>query len=103
MSAGLAQVMVGVALSTASVPLPVEESPVTVGLEACTVNGVEAAAGVTAVVAMVNVEGLEVSPAANETLLGLNEALAPAGSEVVKLRSALKAVPVAPFRITVTE
>src|SRR5213594_3155222 len=101
MSAGLAQVMVGVALPTASVPLPVEESPGTAGLEACTVNGVEPA-GVAAVVVMVNVEVFDVSEVPKLTVPGLKEAVAPAGSEVVKLKSALKPVPVTPLRGTVT-
>jgi hypothetical protein len=86
---------------TASVPLPVDESPVTAALFARTVNGLEPA-GVAAVVVIVSVEVLELSAAAKLTVLGLNEALAPEGRAVVTLRSALKAVPVAPLRFTVT-
>ena len=86
---------------TVSVPLPVDESPVTAGLFARTVNGVEPV-GVAAVVVIVSVEVLERSAAAKLTVLGLNEALAPAGRAVVTLRSALKAVPAAPLRFTVT-
>src|SRR5438067_13925878 len=102
MSAGFAHVMVGVALSTVSVPFAVEESPGTAGFVACTVNTVELA-GVAAVSVIVSVEVLDVSPAAKLTVLGLNKALAPGGNGVVKLSAALKATPVAPFRLTVTE
>src|SRR4029450_7578558 len=86
---------------TVSVPFPVEESPIAAGLFACTVNGVEPV-GVDAVVLMVNVDELEVSAAPKLTELGLNDAVAPVGKEFVTLRSAVNAVPVAPFRFTVT-
>lgn len=86
---------------TVSVPPPVEESPVAAGLLARTVNGV-AAAGVAAVVVIVNVDVFEVSPAAKLTVLGLKDALAPVGSDETTLRSALNAVPVEPFLVTVT-
>jgi hypothetical protein len=86
---------------TVKVPVPVDESPVAPGLLARTVNDVEPG-GVAAVVLIVSVDVLEVSPAAKVTVLGLNDALAPVGKELVTLRSALKAVPVAPFRFTVT-
>ena len=99
-SAGLAQVIVGVAFPTNKVPLPVELSPVTAGLDACTVNNVEPA-GVAVVVVIVNVEVFEVSAAAKLTVLGLKEALAPAGREVVRLKFAEKVLPVAPLRFTV--
>jgi hypothetical protein len=59
-------------------------------------------AGVAAVVLIVNVDDLEVSEVPKLRVLGLNEAVAPLGNEVVELRSALKAVPVTPFRVTVT-
>src|SRR6266481_4410916 len=101
MSAGFVQFTVGVALFTARLPLPVAESPGTAGLEAFTVKAVEPA-GVTAVVLMVSVEVFDVSVVPKLAVLGLKEAIAPVGNEVVKLRSALKAVPVAPFRLTVT-
>jgi hypothetical protein len=84
-----------------NVPLPVEASPVRAGLAALTVNAV-VPAGVPAVVVMVSAEVFEASPARKLTVAGLNEAVAPAGSDEVTLRAALKAVPVAPFRATVT-
>jgi len=102
MSAGFDHVIVGVALSTVTVPFAVEESPDTEGFVACTVNTVELA-GVEAVSVIVRVEVLDVSPAAKLIVLGLNEALAPVGKEVVRVSPALNAVPVAPFRTTVTE
>src|SRR5882724_4376319 len=102
MSAGFAHVIVGVALATVRLPFAVEESPGTDGFVACTVNTVELA-GVVALSVIVRVEVLDVSAAAKLTVLGLNEALAPVGNEVVKLRPALKAAPVAPFRMTVTK
>ncbi len=93
--------IVGVAFPTNKEPLPVELSPVTEGLEACTVN--EAVpAGVAAVVLIVSVEVFELSAAAKLRELGLNDAVAPVGKVVVKLRFAVKA-PVAPvLRFTVT-
>jgi len=100
MSAGFAHVIVGVALSTVRLPFAVEESPGTEGFVACTVNNVELA-GVVALSVIVRVEVLDVSAAAKLTVLGLNEALAPVGNEVIKPSAALNAVPVAPFRLTV--
>jgi hypothetical protein len=82
------------------VPLPEELSPAIAGFAALTVKGVEPA-GVAAVVEIVSVEVFEVSAAAKLTVLGLNDAAAPAGNALVTLRSALNAVPVAPFRATV--
>src|SRR6266851_1769460 len=66
---------------TPRVPLPVEESPGTDGLDACTVKPVEPA-GVAAVVLIVNVDDLEVSEVPKLRVLGLNEAVAPLGNEV---------------------
>ena len=86
---------------TVSVPLPVEESPIAPGLFAWTVKEVEPT-GVADVVLMVNVDVFDVSLAAKLRELGLNEALAPVGKELVRLRSAVNAVPVAPLRFTVT-
>src|SRR5712692_2287329 len=102
MSAGLAQVIVGVALPTVSVPPPVEESPVTARLEACTVNGFEPA-GVVAVVLMVSVEVFgALSPLFQWTGFGPKEAVAPVGSVVVTLKLASKTpVPLARFTVTV--
>ena len=100
-SAGLFHVIVGVAFPTNKVPLPVELSPGTAGLAACTVNVVEPA-GVAAVVLIVSVVDFEVSPDAKLRLLEVKEAVAPAGRDVVRLRFAVKAVPVAPLRFTVT-
>ena len=51
---------------------------------------------------IVSVEVFDVSPPAKLTLLGLNDAVAPAGRPFA-LRLAVNAVPVAPFRFTVTE
>ena len=102
MSAGFAHVIVGVALPTVRLPFAVEESPGTEGFVACTVKTVELE-GVVALSVIVRREVLDVSAAAKLTVLGLNEALAPVGNEVVKLRPALKAAPVAPFRMTVTK
>jgi hypothetical protein len=79
----------------------VEESPDTMGFEACTVKAVELA-GVAAVVLIVSVDVLDGSEATKLTVLGLNDAVAPVGNEVVKLRFALKGMPVAPFLLTVT-
>jgi hypothetical protein len=76
-------------------------SPGTAGFDAWTVNGAEDA-GVDAPVVIVSVEVFDVSPAAKFTVLGLNEPLAPPGREVVRLRSAESAEPVAPLRFTVT-
>jgi hypothetical protein len=56
--------------------------------------------GVAAVVLMVNVEVFVVSLVAKETELGVNDAVAPVGRAVVKLRFAENA-PLAP-RVTVT-
>jgi len=100
-SAGLAHVIVGVALSTVKVPFAAEESPGTEGFVARTVNTVELA-GVVALSLIVSVEVLEMSLAAKLTVLGLNEALAPIGNGVVRAKAALKAIPVAPFRFAVT-
>jgi hypothetical protein len=86
---------------TVNVPMPSEKSPAAAVLLARTVNGVELA-GVAAVVLMVSVDVVDVSAAAKLTVLGLNEAVPPVGSEPVRLRSALNAVPAAPFRLTVT-
>lgn len=101
MSAGFAHVIIGVALFTPRLPLPVEESPGTAGLEACMVKLAEPA-GVVAVVLIVRIDCLVVSVVPKTTVLGLKEAVAPAGNDVVKLKSALKVVPVAPFLLTVT-
>jgi hypothetical protein len=79
----------------------VDESPSTAVLLALTVNG-EEPVGVAAVVVIVSVEVFEVSAAKKLTVLGLNDADAPVGSGVVTVRSALKGVPVAPARFTVT-
>ena len=84
-----------------SVPLPVEKSLAAAALAAWTVNAVEPA-GVAAVVVTVKVEVFEVSPAAKLTVLGLNDAVAPDGNALVRLRFAVNAVPVAPLRFTVT-
>src|SRR6266404_1383299 len=100
MSAGFDHVIVGVALSTVTVPVAVEESPGTEGFVACTVNTVELA-GVAALSVIVRVEVLDVSVPEKLTVLGLNEALAPVGNEVIKPSAALNGVPVAPFRLTV--
>jgi FlaG/FlaF family flagellin (archaellin) len=89
-------------LPTASAPLPAEESPSTAGFEASTVNPVDAAAGVAAVVVRVSVEVFDVSAARKLTVLGLNDAVTPVGRVVVRLKSAEKAVPVAPLRFTIT-
>ena len=89
------------AAPTRRFPLPSEKSPVAFGFVARTVKGVEPAAA-TDVVVIVMVEVFEVSPLAKLTLLGLNDAVAPAGRPVA-LRLAVNAVPVAPFRFTVTE
>src|SRR6187551_1405172 len=82
-------------------PDPVDESPLTAGFVASTVKPVEPL-GVTAVVVMVSVEVLDVSPAAKLTVDGLKVAVAPDGRAVVTLRLAVKSVPVAPLRFTVT-
>jgi hypothetical protein len=84
-----------------NVPEPVEESPVTAGFAACTVKPVEPL-GVSAVVVIVTVDVRDVSAAAKFTVDGLKAAVAPDGSAVVRPRFALNAVPVAPFRLTVT-
>jgi hypothetical protein len=94
-------VVVELALPIASVPLPVDASEGTEALMASTVNGVEPA-GVTAVVVIVSVEVREFCAPVKVTLLGLKDAVAPLGKEVVMLKSAVK-LPVAPgFRFTVT-
>jgi hypothetical protein len=59
-------------------------------------------AGVVAVVVIVNVDVFDVSMAPKLTAAGLNSAVAPAGRAVVRLRFAVNAVPVGPFRFTVT-
>jgi hypothetical protein len=84
-----------------SVPEPVEKSLETAAFSALTLNGVDPAAAA-AVVEIVRVELLDVSAAPKLSELGLNEALAPDGRPLA-VRLTLKAVPVAPFRATVTE
>ena len=61
-------------------------------------------AGVAAVVVIVSVEIFEVSVVLKVSELGLNNAVAPEGSELVRLRFAVNPVPVpvAPLRFTVT-
>jgi len=66
------------------------------------VNGVEPA-GVAPEVEIVNTDDFDVSAAAKLTVAGLNEAVAPAGRADVTLKFAENGVPVAPFRVTVTE
>jgi hypothetical protein len=82
------------------VPLPVEKSLGTAVFSALTTNVVEPGSAA-AVVLTVNVDVFEVSPAAKTRVLGLKEALAPVGSEFAA-RATLNAVPVEPFRVTVT-
>jgi hypothetical protein len=102
-------VLVGCAVTDAAVhaepmrrfPLPSAKSPVAFEFVARTVKGVDPAPAAD-VVLIVSVDVFEVSPLAKLTLLGLNEAVAPEASPFA-LRAAVKAVPVAPFRLTVTE
>jgi hypothetical protein len=89
------------ATPTRRFPLPSEKSPLAFEFVARTVKAVEAAAAAD-VVLIVSVEVFDVSLLAKLTLLGLNDAVAPAGRPFA-LRLALKAVPVAPVRFTVTE
>jgi hypothetical protein len=89
------------ALFTVSVPPPVAESADTPAFVAFMVNAVTTA-GVAGVVLMVSVEVFEASPEANESELGLNDEVAPVGSDVVRLRLAVKAALVPEARLTVT-
>jgi hypothetical protein len=57
--------------------------------------------GVAVVVLMVRVEVFVLSPLAKESELGLNEAVAPVGKELVRLRFAVNATVPVP-RVTVT-
>jgi hypothetical protein len=82
-------------------PFPSEKSPVTFGFVARTLKEVDPAAAADVVVT-VSVELFDVSPLAKLTLLGLNDAVAPVGRPIA-LRLAVNAVPVPPFRFTVTE
>src|SRR5438477_5902916 len=90
-------VMAGVQ-TTARAPVAVAKSPVLMVLVACTVKDV-VAAGVEPEVLIVSVDVCDASPEANETVVGLKEALTPVGNGVVvTLRVALNApVPVPRF------